>query len=78
MNELDWRRKIANKLVGKTIKDVFYLNPREAEDIGWYSRPIVLRLDDDTFLIPMMDDEGNDGGAMSYTDDELPTIPVMR
>ena len=78
MTEKQWRDKVAKHLVGRTIVDVFYLVPKEADDMMWTSRPIVLRLDNDKFLFPMMDDEGNDGGALATTIEELTVIPVMR
>jgi len=35
-----------------------------AEQMGWYSRPIVIHLDDGSMIFPSQDDEGNDGGAL--------------
>ena len=50
-------------LVGKTIQSVRRLNPSELKTLGWAKNPLVLELDNDTCLIPQLDDEGNDGGA---------------
>ena len=36
------------------------------EGFGWHKRPIILILDDGTEIIPQMDDEGNDGGALLW------------
>ena len=44
----------------------------------WYSRPLCFQLNDGTWVYPMRDDEGNDGGAMSYINDtECETFPVL-
>jgi hypothetical protein len=51
-------------LIGRKITGIRWLTKGESEAIGWYHQPIVIRLDDDTVLIPQMDDEGNDGGAV--------------
>lgn len=61
--------KSFNKLLkGKTIKYVSYLSETEAKDMGWYHRPLILNFTDGSCLLPMSDDEGNNGGAMSYAD----------
>ena len=77
MTEKQWCDEIAKELVGRKIVRVFYLIPKEAETLMWSKRPIVFELDNGKFLFPMSDDEGNDGGAMFYTDEVLSTIPVM-
>ena len=56
--------KMRAALQGRKIIEVRYMTKKEADDWGWYSRPIVMFLDDKSFLIPMRDDEGNDGGAI--------------
>jgi len=53
-------------LVGRKITNVRYLQPSECGNMGWNYSPLVLELDDKTCLIPQMDDEGNDGGAMLH------------
>lgn len=53
-------------LVGKRIESVRYLTQEEADAFMWYKRPLVIRFTDGSFLIPQMDDEGNDGGAMFH------------
>ena len=77
MSELQWIKKISKLLVGKKIMQVQYMSKRDAENQGWYKRPIQIKLEDGTWLTPSMDDEGNDGGALFTNDDELPKIPVM-
>lgn len=65
-------------LVGKTIKYIRYMNDHEMEYFMWNKRPVVIVLDDGTFIVPQRDDEGNDGGALSIisnvTHSIIPTI----
>jgi len=76
MNEQKWVEQISKFLVGKTIKTVRYLTAEEADD--WYERPIAIVFDDGSFIVPMADDEGNNGGAMYTSEESLPVIPVMQ
>ena len=47
--------------------------------MDWFKRPVVIHLDNDTMLIPSMDDEGNDGGSLfgQDRDGEDLTFPVI-
>jgi hypothetical protein len=69
MNKTDKQHaeKMRAALEGRKIVDVRYMTKKEADHWGWYNRPVVIRLDDNTFLLPMRDDEGNDGGAIHCT-----------
>lgn len=71
--------KYAEQLVGKTIKSVKYMTSEEAEDFGWYKRPIIIECTDGTLLIPSSDDEGNNGGALfgSTSDMKDLTFPTL-
>ena len=42
------------------------MTEKERENFGWYKRAIVITLSDGSILVPQMDDEGNDGGAIMY------------
>ena len=75
--EIQWIQRISKLLVGKKIVKVEYMNQADAEEQGWYKRPIQIRLEDGTWLTPSQDDEGNDGGALFTSDENLPTIPVI-
>ena len=75
--ELQWIKRINKLLVNKKIDRVEYMSKKDAEEQGWYKRPIQIRLNDGTWLTPSMDDEGNDGGALFTSDEKLPTIPVI-
>ena len=72
-----WTDLITKHLVGKTITKVEYIPKEEADKSMWYKRPIAIQLDGGHWLVPMQDDEGNDGGAMSTTFKDLGTIPVI-
>lgn len=67
-------------LVGRRVVSVRYLNRDEwaSEFDDWHSVPIVIEFDDGSYLIPMRDDEGNDGGSMMTSIDGLETIPTLR
>jgi hypothetical protein len=61
--------KDAQKIVGKTIKAVRYMTKKEADEMGWYKRPIVILFTDGSHMFPSTDDEGNDGGALFGLDE---------
>lgn len=73
-----WERDCSKELKGKTVKEVRYMTKAEAKESMWFSRPLIIWFTDGSYIIPMADDEGNDGGAMSTSFKELPVIPVMR
>jgi len=77
-NENSWEKRIAKSLVGRKIVDIRYLSAEEADSCGFYNQPICLFLDNGEWIMPMRDDEGNDGGAMATSYKNLSTIPVMR
>ena len=57
-------------LVGEEIIQIRRLTDEEMERSfpHWFGNPIIIRLGNGTALIPMSDDEGNDGGAMQLID----------
>lgn len=55
-------------LVGRKIIQIRRMTKDEMDNFGWYSNPVIIRLDNGASLIPMRDDEGNDGGAMELID----------
>ena len=75
--ELEWIKRITKLLVGKKIVKIQYMTEKDAEEQGWYRRPIQMRLEDGTWLTPSQDDEGNDGGSLFTNSKDLPTIPVI-
>ena len=77
MTEKEWINVISKELIGKKIIAVEYMSEAEAEEQGWFRRPIQIKLDNGTWLTPSQDDEGNDGGSLFTNVKELPTIPVL-
>ena len=77
MKQTKWEKDISKFLVGKTIKKIEYLTEQEAEGLGWNQIPLVIIFTDGSYIFPMADDEGNNGGAIATSSKELQTIPVM-
>ena len=65
--EKRWTKIAEGVLLNKKIVKVEYLTEKECETNMWYKRPICFKLDDGTWVIAQMDDEGNDGGVLWYT-----------
>jgi len=77
-----WNDRAAQSLVGRKIVNARYMSQEEADNMGWYSRPIVFELDNGSFFFPSRDDEGNGAGALFGQDSEggeldLPVIGRM-
>jgi hypothetical protein len=53
-------------LVGKKISGVRYMTDQEANDFGFYKKPLVIVFEGGDFMIPVTDDECNDGGAALF------------
>ena len=77
MTEKNWIERSGKVLLGRRILKVRYMTKKEAEEMGWDNRAIVIGLDNGTVIFPSMDDEGNNAGAIFTTDKDLPTIPVF-
>jgi len=60
-----WNDKANKLLQGKTIRECRYMTKKEADAQYWSSRPVVIIFTDGTYMYPMSDDEGNDGGSIS-------------
>jgi hypothetical protein len=63
-------------LVGRKIQEVRYMTEKEADDMGWCDRPVVILLDDGTMLWPSKDDEGNAAGVIFSNLADLELIPT--
>ena len=72
-----WTKEVAKRLEGRTIVKIEYMSEKDLKEWMWYKTPIVIHLDDGGILIPSMDDEGNDGGAIITNYKGLGTIPVI-
>lgn len=70
--------EIMKSLVGKRIKFMRYMSDEEMQKFGWYKRPMMILLDDGTFIIPQSDDEGNEGGAMAVVNNKFNVIPTYQ
>ena len=77
MTESKWRKAVEDKLIGKEITEVSFMSKAQADSWGWYKRPIILGLSDGNQLIISQDDEGNNGGSIFTSYDDLPVIPVL-
>jgi len=73
-----WFEEATKQLLGRKIVKVRYMTVDEMNDLGWYSRPVVMILDDGNIIYPSMDDEGNDGGALFTTNEANPVLPVLK
>ncbi len=72
-----WTQRAHRFLVGATIKEVRYMSEAEAEEMGWYGRPLAILLSDGTWLFASADDEGNNGGALFTTNPHEQCFPVI-
>ena len=61
--ETRWTETAWTVLKGRTIEDVRYMTQKEADAEGWSKRPLVMFLDSGDWIVPMQDDEGNNGGS---------------
>ncbi len=77
MTEKNWIEQSEKVLLGRRILKIRYMTKKEAEELGWDNRAIVIGLDNGTLIWPSMDEEGNNAGAIFTTDKDLPTIPVF-
>ncbi len=77
MNTKDWEALASKQLLGKTIVKVRYMTDQEVEDLGWYSKALVLHLDDGNIIYPSADDEGNNAGALFTNNPEDDVFPVI-
>ena len=67
--------EIAKMLEGRTIVHVRYLTEEEAED--WFNRPVIMFLDNGEYILPIADDEGNNGGALATSYEDHSVLPVI-
>lgn len=72
-----WTKDIEKFLVSKKITHVRYMVKSEMKDTGWYHNSIIIFFDDGSWITPMADDEGNNGGALATSSKTLPVIPVI-
>ena len=77
-NQELWEEKARKLFEGKKIISVRYMTEKEAEENDMSARPLCFKLDDGTIVIPLSDDEGNNGGAFQTINKEkCYLLPVM-
>ena len=72
-----WEKIAQEQLLNRKIVGVRYMTPEEQKQLGWYSKALILLLDDGNMIFPSADDEGNGAGALftnHETEDILPVI----
>mgnify|MGYP003147483717 FL=1 len=77
-NQELWEEKAKKLFEGRKIISVRYMTKKEAEENDMSARPLCFKLDDGTIVIPLSDDEGNNGGAFQTINKEkCYLLPVM-
>ena len=56
--------EIHKNLVGRRIVGFGWLTKEESRGLNWSYQPCILELDNGHWIIPMSDDEGNEGGTL--------------
>jgi hypothetical protein len=72
-----WTKVASDQLLGKKIVVVRYMTQKEADELGWGARPIVIQLDDGNIIYPSQDDEGNGPGSIFTNNKENFVLPVI-
>jgi hypothetical protein len=72
-----WEDVAKKLLLNRKIVGVRYMTQGEADDHGWYTRCVVIKLDNGVLIYPSADDEGNNAGALFTTDPDEQTLPVL-
>lgn len=67
-----WGKRAKDKLEGKTIAEVRYMNDQEMINFGWTKKPLIIWFTDGSYIIPITDGEANEAGAImtSFKGDE--------
>ena len=72
-----WENVASKLLLNRKIVGVRYMTAAEADDHGWYTQCVVIKLDNGVLIYPSADDEGNAAGALFTTDPDEQTLPVL-
>ena len=75
--EKRWTDIAKKQLVGKKIVSVRYMTNKEMDELGWYSKCVIMQLDDGNIVFPSQDDEGNNAGALFTNDKQDNVLPVI-
>ena len=68
-------KDIKKHLLNAKIVDIEYMSKEEADSHGWYKAPGIITLSNGVVLIPIQDDEWNNGGSIATNIEGLSTIP---
>ena len=60
---------IFKELNGKTIARVERLSKDACDVMMWHKKPVAIIFTDNSYMIPICDDECNDGGSILYHND---------
>ena len=74
----DWSGDATKIFKGKKVVKIRYTNKSESEELGWYQAAPVILFDDGSWILASSDDEGNDGGVLFTSSDDMPTIPSIN
>ena len=64
MKKNNWMKKAEECFIDKKIVAIEWMSTDELDEMMWNKAPICLKLDDGTYIFPLRDDEGNDGGSL--------------
>lgn len=62
--ETKFGQEATRHLVGKRIRGVRWMTDEEVAATGFFQRPLIIELEDDTYLFASRDEEGNDAGCL--------------
>ena len=65
-------KDLTQMLKGRKVEEIRWFSNKECLDAGWNHRPVEIILEGGISFVPMADDEGNNGGAISTN------IPCME
>mgnify|MGYP001196542280 CR=1 FL=1 len=74
--EKKWNAIASDVLLNQKIVEVSYMSQDEKDEMYWWSRPVMFKLENGVWCYPSKDDEGNDGGALFITN-SLGCLPVL-
>jgi len=75
--ETYWTAVATDLLRDRTIKHVRYMTKKEATDMRWDNRPLVIILDNDVHLYASRDTEGNGPGELFTSDVAHACLPSL-
>lgn len=81
MNSPQTEKNLTNmaetQFIGKKIVGVRYMTNKEAEELDWFCRPLIIELDDGNLIVSSSDDEGNGPGVILSLNGKGEVFPVI-